>query len=381
MESTPTVAAQVTDGRDDRRRQVVRRADLDSLVITLKARGFEVIAPVRRDGAIVLAAIDSLAALPRGWAADQEPGRYRLRPAAGGALFGPGPAATSCRAFLHPASERLFAARRSGSGFQVETDDPPVPRYAFVGIRACDLAAVARLDRVLKGDRFHDTAYQARRDAAFFAVVDCREPASTCFCASVGGGPVAAAGYDLRITEITEEGHRFLLEPGSAAGADILATLPGIPPDDATLRAAGRPAAPQARSLPADGLAGRLCAAAEHPRWQATAARCLACANCTMVCPTCFCTTVEDTSGLLPDQAARWRRADSCFTLGFSYIHGGSVRATIAARYRQWLLHKLATWHDQFGTTGCVGCGRCIAWCPAGIDITEEARAVAAAPG
>jgi Fe-S oxidoreductase len=95
-----------------------------------------------------------------------------------------------------------------------------------------------------------------------------------------------------------------------------------------------------------------------------------------MVCPTCFCTTVEDVSDVTGDHAERWRRWDSCFTLGFSYIHGGSIRNSGKARYRQWMTHKLASWIDQFGTSGCVGCGRCITWCPVGIDITEEARAI-----
>jgi ferredoxin len=116
----------------------------------------------------------------------------------------------------------------------------------------------------------------------------------------------------------------------------------------------------------------------EHPRWTEVAKRCLACTNCTLVCPTCFCSTVEDVTDLGGDQIGRERRWDSCFTLEFSYIHGGSVRRDGASRYRQWLTHKLAHWHDQFGSSGCVGCGRCISWCPVGIDITEEVAAIAA---
>jgi ferredoxin len=114
----------------------------------------------------------------------------------------------------------------------------------------------------------------------------------------------------------------------------------------------------------------------EHPRWDEIAARCLSCGNCTMVCPTCFCTNVEDVSDVTGHRAERWRRWDSCFTMSFSYIHGGSVRTSAKARFRQWMTHKLASWIDQFGTTGCVGCGRCIAWCPVGIDLTEEAQAL-----
>ncbi len=114
----------------------------------------------------------------------------------------------------------------------------------------------------------------------------------------------------------------------------------------------------------------------DHPRWDNVAARCLTCGNCTMACPTCFCTTVEDTTDLTGTRAERWRRWDSCFTMDFSYISGGSIRASSKSRYRQWMTHKLASWIDQFGTSGCVGCGRCITWCPVGIDITEEVYAI-----
>ena len=114
----------------------------------------------------------------------------------------------------------------------------------------------------------------------------------------------------------------------------------------------------------------------EHPRWNNVAERCLTCANCTMVCPTCFCTTIEDVTDLTGEHAERWRKLDSCFTMDFSYIHGGSVRASTKSRYRHWITHKLATWIDQFGTSGCVGFGRCITWCPVAIDITEEVHAI-----
>ncbi|NJL33712.1 MAG: sulfite reductase subunit A, partial [Chloroflexaceae bacterium] len=116
----------------------------------------------------------------------------------------------------------------------------------------------------------------------------------------------------------------------------------------------------------------------EHKRWEQVAERCLSCANCTMVCPTCFCSTVEDTTALDGSHAERWRKWDSCFTVDFSFIHGGTVRRETRTRYRQWMTHKLAAWIDQFGTSGCVGCGRCIVWCPVGIDITAEIAAMRA---
>ena len=170
-----------------------------------------------------------------------------------------------------------------------------------------------------------------------------------------------------------------MVETGSGAGAEILADLDAREASPALCQEAAEAVdrtAVQTRKMDTNGLRDLLHQNFEHPRWDHVAARCLACANCTMVCPTCFCTVVEDVSDVAGNHAERWRRWDSCFTQAFSYIHGGSVRPSVRSRYRQWLTHKLASWIDQFGSSGCVGCGRCITWCPAGIDITEEVRAI-----
>ena len=97
-----------------------------------------------------------------------------------------------------------------------------------------------------------------------------------------------------------------------------------------------------------------------------------------MVVPHAHVSTIEDVPDLSMENADRVRRWDSCFTDDFSYIHGGNMRPSVSSRYRHWITHKLSTWYDQFGTSGCVGCGRCITWCPPGIDITEEVRAIRA---
>jgi ferredoxin len=131
------------------------------------------------------------------------------------------------------------------------------------------------------------------------------------------------------------------------------------------------------RQMPALDIRELLRESRESPHWADVAERCLTCGNCTMVCPTCFCTTTEDTTDLTGDHAERWQHWASCFELDFSYLHGGGVRLSGASRYRQWITHKLSTWHDQFGGSGCVGCGRCIAWCPVGIDITAEVARLA----
>jgi ferredoxin len=194
-------------------------------------------------------------------------------------------------------------------------------------------------------------------------------------------GPKATTGYDLALTELIDgPEHRFLVEVGSDDGGAVLAELPQRPATPEDKDAAGavvaRTAGSMGRTMRSDDVPALLKRNLAHPRWEEVAGRCLSCANCTLVCPTCFCTTVEDVSELDGSGTARTQRWDSCFTMDHSYIHGGSVRPSGSSRYRQWMTHKLSTWWDQFGTSGCVGCGRCITWCPVGIDITEEVAAI-----
>jgi len=217
---------------------------------------------------------------------------------------------------------------------------------------------------------------------------NCTEPGGVCFCSSMGTGPAAGPGYDIALTEQNgQPGHRFIAEPGSAEGARVLAIIPHRDPWPGEVASAGAEVAGAAdrmgRQMPPVDLPALIRDSRESPHWQDVASRCLTCGNCTMVCPTCFCTTTEDVTDLTGDHAERWQRWASCFELDFGYIHGGSVRQSGESRYRQWISHKLGTWHDQFGTSGCTGCGRCVAWCPVGIDITAEVASLAelAEPG
>lgn len=354
---------------------------LQRLLDVLSRRGHRVIGPTVRDGAIVYDEIASVEQLPAGWTEEQGPGTYRLKRRQDRALFGYAVGPRSFKQWLYPPSLRLWqAVRRNGNVTFVE-DAEPVPRFAFIGARACELHAIAIQDRVFLGGPYQEPSYRARRDQVFIVAVQCTQPSGTCFCASMGTGPRADSGFDLALTELPAgEKSRFLVEVGSQAGAEVLEQIPHRPPSGGEAEQAAQLVAQAARRmgrvLETEGLREALYANLEHPRWDAVAARCLSCANCTMVCPTCFCATVEDVTDLSGETAERWRRWDSCFTLAFSYIHGGTVRSSARSRYRQWMTHKLATWVDQFGTFGCVGCGRCITWCPVGIDITEEAQAI-----
>ncbi len=361
---------------------LIDRQGLSVLLRQLQAQGYEVIGPCRRDGALVYDRIAGLDDLPAGWTADLEAGRYRLRERDDAALFGYVVGPNSAKNFLNPARQTVFWMRRVGDELQFSEPEPPRP-LAILGIRACDLAAIAIQDQVFLQGAQVDQHYAVRRENALLIAVNCNEPGGTCFCVSMGTGPRASQGHDLALTELLDDQrHAFLVEVGSARGRDLLAALPGQPAteDDAAqaeaqmCRAAGR----MGRQMETEGIQQLLYDNPEHPRWNDVAERCLACTNCTMVCPTCFCHQVKDDSTLDGSGAERVREWDSCFSTEFSYMHGGAVRQSVRSRYRQWLTHKLAAWIDQFGSSGCVGCGRCITWCPTGIDLTEEIRAMRA---
>jgi sulfhydrogenase subunit beta (sulfur reductase) len=359
---------------------------LDALIADLRADGYHVLGPTVRDGAIVHGELHELGDLPRGWTDEQEPGGYRLVARDDEALFGFAVGPTSPRRTLFPPRQRLWTAVSEGDAtFRIDEAEHVPTRLAFLGLRPCEVAAITIQDRILLHGRSPDEVYVANRSDALLLAVECGTPGGTCFCASMGTGPGLEGGADLVLTELLDGEHRLLARAGSAAGAALLDRLDGRAATSTDLAARDRvltdATAAMGRVLDTDGLHDTLLGNLEHPRWDDVADRCLACTNCTLVCPTCFCTTVEDTTDLTGEHAFRDRRWDSCFTLEFSHAGPASVRTSTKARYRQWMTHKLATWIDQFGTSGCVGCGRCITWCPVGIDLTEEAAAIQATSG
>ena len=359
----------------------INRMNLDFIIGALKADGYIVVGPVRRDGAIVYDEIDGLADLPEGWGDDQEAGTYHLVAHGDKALFGHNSGPHSWKRFLYPSRELLWSAEGNNADFVVEKHAAEVPKYAFIGVHACDLRAIEIQDLVFMNPETADPRYGRRHERAFIVAVNCVQSAKTCFCGSMGTGPRATSGFDISLTEIIEENeHYFVAVAGSECGSIFIKKAKGRPATDADLEAivvrteAAR--RQQVRAIDREGLKEVLFGSYSDARWDKIAERCLSCANCTMVCPTCFCSKTEDTTDLSGVHAERWRLWDSCFTIDFSYIHGGSIRKQVPSRYRQWMTHKLASWIDQFGTSGCVGCGRCITWCPVGIDITEEAKII-----
>lgn len=356
------------------------RDGFDRLFDILKRSGYQCIGPQVRDGAIVYDAIESSAGLPTGIRDVQQPGEYRIEVSGSPRRFAWANGPQALKPLLFRPHELLWSVVRDEAGrlafTAAQADTRPL---AVIGVRACDLAALALQDAHFSNGPHPDPHYIARRAQLLLIGVNCTEPAATCFCASTGDGPQIHAGHDLVLSELDDG---FLVTAGSERGRDFLSQLPTVEAEPAQLElsrdeiAAG--ARRQQRTLPGRNLQQTLFERLDHPRWDAVAERCLSCANCTSVCPTCFCYSEQDAPALSGHDSEHTREWDSCFTQGHSYIHGQVVRPGTRERYRQWLTHKLGSWHAQYGRSGCIGCGRCIAWCPAGIDLTEEAHALCA---
>jgi ferredoxin len=354
----------------------------EALLEGLKKQGYQLVGPTRQNEAIVYDTLETVNDLPSGWTEEQEAGTYRLKRRDDEAFFGYTVGPHSWKKFLFPSRQRLWQGRKTDdSSFETLIDEEPAPRYAFIGVRACDLHAIQVQDQVFTGGSYQDPVYAANREDNFIVAVNCGQAAKTCFCTSMNTGPKVDDGYDIALTEIINgKNHYFVAEAGTERGNELLDQIPARPaaPEDelAAQACTEKAKAEIERSINTADIKELLYRNYDNPHWEELQQRCLSCGNCTMVCPTCFCSKVEDTTDLTGRHAERWRSWDSCFTLDFSYVHGGSVRSSVKSRYRRWLTHKLATWIEQFGSSGCVGCGRCITWCPVGIDITEEVAAI-----
>jgi len=352
---------------------VIEKENFNGILAKLKENGYETIGPRVKNDTLVYDHIEKLDDLPRGYVTEQDAGHFRLIQSNHPRYFDVIPGAQSWKQFLFPSRKELFALRKTNSHWETIQQEAKTPAYAFIGVRACELAAIQIQDNIFLRADFNDPTYRARRERVFILTVNCMHPAGTCFCASMGTGPRAKAGFDLSLTELDDV---FLLTIGSEIARNLFDGIPFELASAFHLRNADqgleRAASQMSRQLDTSKLPDLILNSLDHPHWQEVGARCLSCANCTQVCPTCFCWDAVDELSLDGKETRRERVWDSCFNPGYSYQAGGNTRPTIRSRYRQWLSHKLGTWKQQYGTLGCVGCGRCITWCPVGIDLTKE---------
>ncbi len=354
---------------------------LQALLQELQQREYSVIGPRINKGSVVLDEITMIDELPRGYIVEQEAATYRLHKTDFPGFFGITHTMGGWNRYLYPVFTTLWKAHRNQQEFKIDCSVEKNYRFALLGMRPCDLEAIKKYDRIFLQDLYQDKSYKDRREKVFIITVNCTKPSGTCFCDSMESGPKSGEGFDLAVTEIIDNGkHYFIAETGSEIAEEIIKNIPYEDAKEKEVKAAENlvlnAATQMGRTLDTDNLKEILYKSYENPHWDDVALRCLTCGNCTMVCPTCFCTTIEDYTDLTGATGQRVRKWDSCYNNEFSYIHGGSVRTSAYARYRHWIMHKLATYYDQFDTPGCVGCGRCITWCPAAIDITEEATAI-----
>jgi len=359
----------------------IQKPALEDILLSLRNQGYETVGPKVKDGSVVYTALSSMQDLPKGYISEQEAGTYRLIFTGHADYFRASPGPHTWKQFFFPPRTELTRFQRDThhpKNWSVDQKPVRPPAYALIGVRPCELEAIHIQDRVFLREDYKDPFYRARRERAFILLVNCSEPVETCFCTSMGIGPRAKEGFDLALTELDDV---FLIEIGSETGRMIVANLPWEAASAFWIQEANHKldAACQniVRTMPAsEVLIERLMNDLDHPRYDDVARRCLSCGNCTLVCPTCFCWDTQELNTMNGQVAHRERVWDSCFNPEYSYVFGGNTRPTTRVRYRQWITHKLATWHHQFGTSGCVGCGRCITWCPARIDITEEAAAL-----
>ncbi len=355
----------------------IQKPAFNSILSRLKEDGYLPIGPRLKDEALVYAPIDKIEDLPQGVSTVQKPGYYRLTRGKHMRYFDIIPGAHSWKQFLFPSRAELFKLKKNGREWErIPEKEEPI-NYAFIGVRACELAAIQIQDNIFMRSDFTDPIYHAHRKRVFIVSVNCTHPSETCFCTSMGTGPRVKDSYDLDLTELDDV---FVLTIGSELGKRLMT---GIPFEDASgyIRTNVEHKLEHAeqqmrRKLDTTDLPELILNHLDHPYWNEIGKRCLSCANCTQVCPTCFCWDTVDEISLDGQTTGRARVWDSCFNPGYSYQAGGNTRPTIYSRYRQWMSHKLGTWKQQYGTLGCVGCGRCITWCPAEIDITEEVAAL-----
>lgn len=277
---------------------------------------------------------------------------------------------------FHPPTETLFHFSRK-NGFSIKKARRKPRNMLLVGVHACDLNAILRLDRFFTED-FRDPLYLDRRKRSAVVALNCTEIGENCFCHSMGAGPECGGGSDLLMTDL---GGRYLVEIGTDTGRELLRSLELPKADDRDMKERDRRLAHAKETfkkfIDTEGLADAAARSFEHPVWKELAEIDLSCGSCSLVCPTCYCYDVLDRIDLRLEHGERVRELDSCQLLEHASVAmGGNFRRERKDRMRQWMLCKLRYTGQEHGFSGCVGCGRCIGACTVHIDIAQVAARI-----
>ena len=289
----------------------------------------------------------------------------------------------SPRKYLHKPFETLFSFTEGGKTVTEGTRDSSEKMQIIFGLHPCDVNAIRLLDKVFTG-KYEDPYYTGHRKNTLIVGLGCDQAQDTCFCTSFGSGPHLREGFDLLITQL---GDRYLVEPGTPDGEDLLKRLDiGRTMNSSTLTEYSRLKEAKLekiantikKKINTTDLNKLLEVNTDHPIWTRLKEDCLACGACTISCPTCFCFNITDHLDLTLQNGERRRVWDSCMLLEFAEVAlGANFRNDLAARIKQRIYHKLYSFHFQHDDWGCVGCGRCVKFCIKKIDpreIIEELR-------
>jgi formate hydrogenlyase subunit 6/NADH:ubiquinone oxidoreductase subunit I len=268
----------------------------------------------------------------------------------------------SVKKFFLPPREELLSFDLTDNSFEPVPIDPT--DAVFLGVHSYDLAAVGRLDyNFTVGSP--ESNYLTRRQGAVFIGVSF-EPDKFHFSGSVGLRPEDNAGCDIFLTKLLDG---YVLEVLTAVGEDLMAGFE-LPAHDA-----GKPATGNFQQhiyLPQTKLGEVMEKSYDSPVWEETAEKCVGCGTCNIVCPTCYCFNVEESVDITVTTGTRDRHWDGCMLRKFSEVAGGEVfREDLAARQRHRIFRKFKYISDVTGQPWCVGCGRCTAYCTAGISIAN----------
>ena len=275
-----------------------------------------------------------------------------------------------------PQSETMFRYEKAGKQHQVISTEEVERKRVILGARPCDIQAVLLIDQVFSGKEYTDVYYVNKRKATTIIGMGCDHPLSTCFCSSMKGGPFSREGSDLFLIDL---GEAYLVELLTGKGTAFQNNKFLKEADTKEINLAKEIEEKASKktddSLSVVGIEKRLDQMVENPFWERVQEKCIGCRVCTYLCPTCHCFDIADE--VLTNKGQRVRNWDSCLSSLYSQeTSGHNPRPTNRERTRQRIMHKFNYFPKNFDRIACVGCGRCILYCPANFDIRQTIKEI-----